>query len=97
MSTPTGTERIAQENPCQLHIGERLGKLEQLFERFVCRKNSAVESLESPRSPTLVDSSDTQSKLSLPMFSSDAQSVSSIGDGIVSLFPHGHCHDLTVK
>ncbi|KAF3050356.1 hypothetical protein E8E11_008114 [Didymella keratinophila] len=83
MSTPTGTERIAQENPSQLHIGERLGKLEQLFERFVCRKNSAVEPSESPRSPTLVDSSDTQSKLSLPMFSSDAQSVSSIGDGIL--------------
>lgn len=83
MSTPTGTERIIQENPCQLHIGERLGKLEQLFERFVCRKNSAVEPSGTPCSPTLVDSSDTQSKLSLPMFSSDAQSVSSIGDGIV--------------
>jgi hypothetical protein len=85
MSTPTGTERIVQGNPCQLHIGERLGKLEQLFERFVCRKNSAVEPPETPRSPTLMDSSDTQSKLSLPTFSSDAQSVSSIGDGIVSL------------
>ncbi|KAJ4381609.1 hypothetical protein N0V86_002973 [Didymella sp. IMI 355093] len=30
-----------------------------------------------------MDSSDTQSKLSLPTFSSDAQSVSSIGDGIL--------------
>jgi len=97
MSTPTGTERITQEDPCQLHIGERLGKLEQLFERFVCRKNSAVESSESPRSPTLVESSDTQSKLSLPMLSSDAQSVSSIGDGIVSLLSRKDCQNLTVK
>ncbi|KAF1931410.1 uncharacterized protein M421DRAFT_57013 [Didymella exigua CBS 183.55] len=85
MSTPTATERVAQENPCQLHIGERLGKLEQLFERFVCRKNSTVEPSETRRSPALVESSETQSKLSLPTFSSDAQSVSSIGDGIVSL------------
>lgn len=83
MSMP-GSDRMGQENPCSLHIGERLGKLEQLFERFVCRKNSAVEPSEMPRSPTLEDSSETQSKSSLPMFSSDAQSVSSIGDGIVS-------------
>lgn len=87
---------MAHENPCQVHIGERLGKLEQLFERFVCRK-SAVDSSETPRSPTLVDSSDTQSRLSLPMVSSDAQSVSSIGEGIVSLFPTETCHDLTEK
>lgn len=85
MSVPTGSDRVVQENPCTLHIGERLGKLEQLFERFVCRKNSAVGPLDDPSSPTLADSSDTQSKLSLPMFSSDAQSISSIGDGIVSL------------
>ncbi|KAJ4354757.1 hypothetical protein N0V95_003530 [Ascochyta clinopodiicola] len=78
-----GPDRLGQENPCQLHIGERLGKLEQLFERFVCRKSSAVDPVELPQSPTLVDSSDTQSKLSLPMFSSDAQSVSSIGEGIL--------------
>lgn len=97
MSTPTGTERSAQEHPCQLHIGERLGKLEQLFERFVCRKNSAIEPSESARSPTLVDSSDTQSKLSVPMFSSDAQSISSIGDGIVSLNARTNVHDLTRK
>lgn len=85
MENHPGPERERQENPCHVHIGERLGKLEQLFERFVCRKMSAVDPPEIPRSPTLVDSSDTQSKLSLPMFSSDAQSVSSIGEGIVSL------------
>ncbi len=66
-----------------MHMGERLGKLEQLFERFVCRKSSAVESSsEATRSPTLADSSDTQSKFT---FSSDAQSVSSLGEGIVRL------------
>lgn len=85
MSNPAGPDRVVQENPCQLHVGERLGKLEQLFERFVCRKNSAIDPSETSRSPTLAGTSDTQSKLSLPMFSSDAQSVSSIGDGIVGL------------
>jgi hypothetical protein len=80
-----GPDRTGQENPCSLHIGERLGKLEQLFEKYVCRKNSAVDASETPKSPTLVDSSDTQSKLSLPIFSSDAQSISSIGEGIVGL------------
>ncbi|XPS92524.1 hypothetical protein M3J09_001912 [Ascochyta lentis] len=79
----SGADRLGQENPCQLHVGERLGKLEQLFERFVCRKSSATEPLEMPRSPTLVDSSDTQSKRSLAMMSSDEQSVSSIGEGIL--------------
>ncbi|UPX15575.1 uncharacterized protein EKO05_0006019 [Ascochyta rabiei] len=75
----SGPDRLCQEN----QVGERLGKLEQLFERFVCRKSSVVDPFEVPRSPTLVDSFDTQSKLSLPMFSSDAQSVSSIGEGIL--------------
>lgn len=62
-----------------------MGKIEQLIERFVCRKNPTIEPTESSRSPTLVDSSDTQSKLSLPVISSDAQSISSIGEGIVGL------------
>ena len=85
MTTPTGADWVSQENSCQIHIGERLGKIEQLFERFVCRKNPTVEPPESSRSPTLVDSSDTQSKMSLPALSSDAQSISSIGEGIVGL------------
>lgn len=86
MNNP-GPDRVASGDPCPLHIGERVGKLEQFFERFVCRKSSAVDLAGVPHSPTLVDSSDAQSKLSLPTFSSDAQSISSIGDGIVSLPP----------
>ncbi|KAJ4983927.1 C6 zinc finger domain-containing protein [Stagonosporopsis vannaccii] len=85
MSTPTGTDRMVQQTTCQMHMGERLGKLEQLFERFVCRKNASVVTSEAPRSPTLVDFSDTQSKDSAPMFSSDVQSVSSLGEGILGV------------
>lgn len=85
MTTPTGADWMSQESSCQIHIGERLGKIEQLFERFVCRKTPTFEPPESSRSPTLVDSSDTQSKLSLPVLSSDTQSISSIGEGIVCL------------
>ena len=85
----SGPGGVGQEDACRLHIGERLGKLEQLFERFVCRRNSAVALSENPQSPTLVNSSDTQSRLSLPAYSNDMQSVSPIGDGIVSLSsPH---------
>jgi hypothetical protein len=69
-----------------MHIGERLCKLEQLFERFVCRKNSTAGlSSEVPRSPTLIGSSDKESNIGLPNLPSDAQSISSIGDGIVGL------------
>lgn len=83
MSTPTGTGRKAQENTCQMHMGERLGKIEQLFERFVCRKNSVIDPADAPSSPTLVDYSDAHTKHSTTMFSNDAQSVSSIGEGIL--------------
>lgn len=79
-------ENVDEENTCALHIGERLSKLEQLFDKFVCRKpSSAGESLDLSRSPTLVDSNEKISKfVGLPEFSSDTQSISSIGDGIVS-------------
>ncbi|PSN73733.1 hypothetical protein BS50DRAFT_569220 [Corynespora cassiicola Philippines] len=79
-------ENVDEENTCALHIGERLSKLEQLFDKFVCRKpSSAGESLDLSRSPTLVDSNEKISQfVGLPEFSSDTQSISSIGDGIVS-------------
>lgn len=84
MSTPIGTDRMVQQSTCQMHMGERLGKLELLFEKFVCRRNSTVAASEAPRSPTLVDFSDSQSKSSAAMFSRDVQSISSLGEGIVS-------------
>jgi hypothetical protein len=77
-------DRSEQGNTCSLHIGERLCKLEQLFEKFVCRKVSMANlSGDVLRSPTLVGSSDEKSSFSLPKSPSDAQSISSIGDGIV--------------
>ncbi|KAH7093290.1 hypothetical protein FB567DRAFT_171589 [Paraphoma chrysanthemicola] len=79
-----GPDRLDQSSPCSLHIGERLCKLEQLFERFVCRKSSmAGLSTDTPRSPTLVGSSDKESTFGLPKIASDAQSISEIGDGIL--------------
>jgi hypothetical protein len=81
-----GPEKVDQSNTCSLHIGERLCKLEQLFDRFVCRKNSLANlSADVPHSPTLVNSSDRESSSGLPKSPSDEQSISSIGDGIVSL------------
>jgi hypothetical protein len=73
------------DQPCAHHIGERLSKLEQLFERFVCRKTSIVDTASDvPPSPTLVASSE-KTDFSLPTIPADEQSVLSIGDGIVSL------------
>jgi hypothetical protein len=79
-----GPDRVDQNNTCAVHIGERLCKLEQLFERFVCRKTSIVGlPTEVPGSPTLVGSSDKESNNGIPKIPGDAQSVSTIGDGIV--------------
>jgi hypothetical protein len=78
-----------EDQPCAHHIGERLSKLEQLFERFVCRKTSIVDTASDvPPSPTLVASSSEKTDFSLPTLPVDEQSVMSIGDGIVSLFFH---------
>jgi hypothetical protein len=81
-------DRSEQSNTCSLHIGERLCKLEQLFDKFVCRKSSVANvSGDAMHSPTLVGSSDEKSGFSPPKSPSDEQSISSIGDGIVSR-PH---------
>jgi hypothetical protein len=85
-----GPDRVDEGNACSRHITERLCKLEELFERFVCRNSSAPgASTAVPQSPTLTasGSSEKDSKVDLPGFSSDLQSKLSIGDGIVSL-PH---------
>ncbi|KAJ4371334.1 hypothetical protein N0V83_004551 [Neocucurbitaria cava] len=79
-----GPDRVDQNHACSIHIGERLSKLEQLFERFVCRKPSTAGTpVDAPRSPTLTSSSDMEPKFDLPKFSSDTQSMSSLGDGIL--------------
>lgn len=83
-----GPDRTDQDGTCSRHVAERLSKLEQLFERFVCRKNTSEGTLtDAPRSPTLSASkaSEKMIKPLSPPSSSDTQSMSSIGDGIVSL------------
>ncbi|KAJ4295381.1 hypothetical protein N0V90_007393 [Kalmusia sp. IMI 367209] len=44
VSSLDGFAPDGEDHACQLHIGERLNKLEQLFEKFVCRKASNVAS-----------------------------------------------------
>ncbi|KAH8730793.1 hypothetical protein GQ44DRAFT_699863 [Phaeosphaeriaceae sp. PMI808] len=78
------SDRVDQSTICSLHIGERLCKLEQLFERFVCRKNPVPTSpAEVLSSPTLVGSSDKESTFGASKIASDARSMSSIGEGIL--------------
>ena len=80
---------------CQVHIGERLCKLEQLFERFVCRKTTTPEVLpDAPRSPTLVGTEETESKVAPSATSYDAQSIASFGTGIVSTAMLLFCPDM---
>jgi len=82
--TSFGPEKADQNDTCSRHIGERLCKLEQLFEKFVCRKSSLANlAAEVPNSPTLVESSDKESPPGLPKLPFDAQSISSLGDGIL--------------
>ena len=82
-----GPDRIDEGNPCSKHIQDRLCKLEQLFERFVCRKNATTgAATTAPHSPTLTasGSSEKETKRDVPGHRSDAYSTSSLGDGIVS-------------
>jgi hypothetical protein len=83
----TGPDRVDEVNQCSKHIQERLCKLEQLFERFVCRKNATTApAITVPHSPTLTasGSSEKESKPDMSGNPSDAYSISSLGDGIVS-------------
>ncbi|PVI05078.1 hypothetical protein DM02DRAFT_517299 [Periconia macrospinosa] len=72
------------QNICSSHIGERLGKLEQLFEKFVCRKTSNVDVLSDSQSSisTLVNEKPSYSSY-LPKIPTDSHTISSIGDGIL--------------
>jgi hypothetical protein len=91
-----GPDEEAQTGTCSINIGERLCKLEQLFEKFVCRKNSVVDlSREIPSSPTLVGSSDKESNFGPLKVTSDSRSNSSIGEGIVSQITHLWCETHT--
>ncbi|KAF2739705.1 hypothetical protein EJ04DRAFT_548998 [Polyplosphaeria fusca] len=73
---------------CPLHAGDRLKKLEQLFEKFVCRKfSNDAPSQTLSRSPTLAGSiseAPQKSEFGLPEIASDGQSIMSIGSGILA-------------
>lgn len=63
-----------------MHIGERLSKLEQLFEKFVCRK--------APNTPASLDSHQTATPPSSdgkPAMSCKLPPIPSVADGIVRL------------
>jgi len=81
-----GPDRAEEQSTCSMHIAERLCKLEQVFERFVCRKGSVIgTSTAVPRSPTLTSlwSSAKDSKIDVKEVSSDTPSTSYLGDGIL--------------
>ncbi|EUC43737.1 hypothetical protein COCMIDRAFT_27799 [Bipolaris oryzae ATCC 44560] len=76
-----------EESTCSVHMAERLSKLEQLFERFVCRKSSTNGTPSGLQSPPLTASGSSEKinrwcRLGL---SNDVRSESSIGDGIQQL------------
>lgn len=75
-----------ENTTCSVHMAERLSKLEQLFERFVCRKGSTNSTPSGLQSPPLTASGSSEkiSKWRRLGLSSDVRSESSIGDGIVS-------------
>ncbi|RAR00928.1 diphthamide biosynthesis protein [Stemphylium lycopersici] len=79
-------EKVGEQNTCAAHIAERLGKLEQLFEKFVCRKNSTSgASFAAPQTPppTASTSSENTSKPHRPETPGDAHSTYSLGSGIL--------------
>ncbi|KAL6712246.1 hypothetical protein ACN47E_000123 [Coniothyrium glycines] len=81
-----GSDRPDQDGTCSKHVAERLTKLEQLFERFVCRKFTGDgASFDASRSPTLTTSIDSEkdTRPMSPPSSSQRQSMSPIGDGIL--------------
>ncbi|KAF2193370.1 hypothetical protein K469DRAFT_651726 [Zopfia rhizophila CBS 207.26] len=86
--TDRSSQANVEEEPCPIHIGERLSKLELLFEKFVCRKLSNVGATqEVPQNPTLIEGTEEKQMkctFGLPEITSDAQSISSIGDSILA-------------
>lgn len=83
-----GSNREGEEGVCARHLGERLCKLEQFFEKFVCRKfPNSTASAEKQRNPTpsSVASDETPFKFTgLPDIPSAAKNISTIGDGILA-------------
>ncbi|KAF2262676.1 hypothetical protein CC78DRAFT_582263 [Lojkania enalia] len=76
------------EIQCPLHIGERLSKLELLFEKFVCRRPSNAGPGKTPLRHPLSDTHahDKPPKLGfgLPEIPSNGNAITVIGDGILA-------------
>jgi hypothetical protein len=88
----------ACDHSCSGQLGERFNKLEQLFEKFVCRKPATAASYSDvSRSPTLVDTEKPKFVFGLPEFDSDTQSISSIGHGIVSPISSAHGENTLIE
>ncbi|KAF2874479.1 hypothetical protein BDV95DRAFT_487963 [Massariosphaeria phaeospora] len=91
-NTTSGLNSVSTENvdddSCACHIGDRLGKLEQLFEKFVCRKLPLFAGpATDAQSTTVVDPDEKGSKaddFGLPEIANDTQSIASIGEGILA-------------
>lgn len=82
---PDRLEQASRSSACAKQIGERLYRLEELFEKFVCRKTPIIStSPEAPRSPTLTASEQSEKgpKVGPTAVSSDTQSMCWRGDGI---------------
>lgn len=81
-----GPDQAERDSACSRHVAERLSKLEQLFERFVCRKSTIevapTNALPSPVPLASVTNEKDMKPLSPPS-SVDIRSMSSVGDGIV--------------
>jgi hypothetical protein len=77
---------VEDDSPCTTHIRERLSKLEQLFERFVCRKLSNPDvSPDVQARPTRLEKEKLkQFDFGLPSIASDPQSLSPFSEGKVT-------------
>ncbi|KAF1956874.1 hypothetical protein CC80DRAFT_561196 [Byssothecium circinans] len=86
--TTFGMENFSPEvvnTTCPVHIGERLSKLEQLFEKFVCRKPFNVDTSSNEtkcQTSTLINEKKSEF-VGLPHVHSDTQSIASIGDSVL--------------
>ncbi|KAF2642626.1 hypothetical protein P280DRAFT_540477 [Massarina eburnea CBS 473.64] len=74
------------DSACALHIGQRLSKLEQLFEKFVCRKtpNSGTPSDETRSQTSTLVNEKSSGFVGLPHIPSDAPSIQSTGDSLLT-------------
>lgn len=79
------SDRVVSNKASSLHIGERLNKLEQFFERFANRKSSTVSTPPGVSPSSWLEKSEERSIHGLPKCSMDIRNPSSISHTFVSL------------